>query len=245
MGNPEKTPSDLDWSDDHIDRFWDYWSCRPEVYFSEAYGNSIVGFSASYLKPECRVLDFGCGTGGLIEALTDHGYRTTGLEFSPRSRENVAERYSGRGDFEGVLDLQELLDQSRLGDRWDAIFCIETIEHLNDNALGEMFFAAKEVLSADGVLILTTPNGEDIVANRVFCPVCSTVFHPMQHIRSFTRESLAGCLEDHGFSCLRMCETDFGALFRTSYLKFAIRMLKHVLYRNYREPHLVSIARPK
>jgi hypothetical protein len=47
---------------------------------------------------------------------------------------------------------------------------------------------------------VTTPNDENIGQAQVFCPTCRRTFHPWQHVRSYTYQSLERQLKDYGFA---------------------------------------------
>ena len=47
---------------------------------------------------------------------------------------------------------------------------------------------------------MTTPSNEDLEAGTVGCPACGCLFHRMQHIRSFTAETLTRMVEEAGFA---------------------------------------------
>ena len=75
-----------DWSPKHIELFWDWYSSNPNLdqsYFTYQVGQGIVNFISATGLLEGNVLDFGCGTGGLLRYLLDQGLACYGAEMSP------------------------------------------------------------------------------------------------------------------------------------------------------------------
>ena len=104
-------------------------------------------FSDLNIKKEAKILVLGSGTGAFDQRLVDNGYTNViSVEFIPES-------FMAKGTTLKSLDLNN--DFSDLG-RFDAIFAIEIIEHLENQF--HFIRNIKHVLNADGVLFLSTPN---------------------------------------------------------------------------------------
>lgn len=90
------------------------------------------------LEPGDRVLDVGCGSGGLGRALMDHGCEVFGVELDPDAAALAAER--------GVHVLGP--DLGDVTERFDAVICIHALEHMPDpvHALERMGRLADAVL---------------------------------------------------------------------------------------------------
>jgi 2-polyprenyl-3-methyl-5-hydroxy-6-metoxy-1,4-benzoquinol methylase len=88
------------------------------------------------------ILDLGCGSGWLVEALRSDGYNAIGIDPSlsdSNSRSYLLSRSAyGTGFTDGSFD---------------CIICLETIEHLEPRVFGEIARIGKD----GGKLILTTP----------------------------------------------------------------------------------------
>ena len=101
-----------------------------------------------------ELLDFGAGTGDLLQACLDAGRftRYAGTDLFPRP-EHLPEPVGWHRQ-----DLNHLLDE-RLG-TFDVVTCCEVIEHL-ENPRG-VFRNLWSLLKPGGTLLLTTPNCESI-----------------------------------------------------------------------------------
>jgi 2-polyprenyl-3-methyl-5-hydroxy-6-metoxy-1,4-benzoquinol methylase len=149
------------------------------------------------LVPESvlSVLDIGCTRGGFGGFLkTQRGCRVTGVEMNPVEGERA------RAVLDDVIIGDAL--QVDVKGSYDCVTCLDVIEHFEDPSrlLGRI---RDEFLCDKGWLVLSVPNVghwsivEDLLAGRWdYLPVgilCNT------HLRFFTRSSIAGYLEEHGF----------------------------------------------
>lgn len=231
---------EIEWGEAVLARFWAYWSRRPQTYFAETMGNALLRRFRSHLPSSGLIVDYGCGSGGLVQALLGAGYRVLGVDFSAETVEAVRNRFSGRSGFAGAIQIDDLSEKQN--ESAEAVFLVEALEHMDANRLAECLEKTRRLLKPGGKFIVTTPNQENIEAAKVFCPCCSTVFHPMQHQRSWSAETLAHCLEGAGFKVLETLETDFGADSLHSLLPYLIRLAKKALRRIDRDPHLCVVT---
>ena len=234
----------MEWTDDRVKKFWDYESQFVENYFTFQVGRSVVHVLSKYLAGKKNVLDYGCGAGFLIKHLIDKNLNIAAIDFSPKSIDVVNEKFAGVGGFTGCYSIDDLASADRT---FDVITVIEVIEHLNERYLAETLENIKVFLGSDGVVILTTPNDEDLSKSLVYCPDSDTVFHRWQHIRSWSVSSLTHLLKDNGFEMIEIFAVDFSIQEReldSPFLKY-INKLKRVLGITARKklPHLVAVAK--
>src|SRR5438477_8990605 len=112
------------WNDENIRNFWDFYSHFPEFYFTYQYGKQIVGTLSAFLKPGSHVLDYGCGTGFLIQHLLSSSFHVYGTDSSPASLISVAERFGGKKNFEGVYEIDNMVSDERLAGFFDVVCLI-------------------------------------------------------------------------------------------------------------------------
>jgi len=185
---------ELDWTPERIQAFWDHYSAveaRAGLYFSRVYGRSLIAHVQRHIRIGVP-LDYGCGRGDLLAYLAEAGCKVVhGIEQSPESRSATARKVGDRAEVHlGVTAEPEVADTA---------FLLEVVEHMNDAALGAAFAQIHSALKPGGHLVITTPNNENLEANKVLCPECHAVFHVMQHVRSWNAGSLRAYVESQGF----------------------------------------------
>ena len=214
---------DGQWTAATIGRFWEHYGTRTDLrseYFTYQVGNGIVSFLtfAGRLKPGLLVLDYGCGPGFLVEKLLAKDVRCYGLENSPRAVELVNQKFRKNPNWMGAMEVSE--PPAPFPDRtFDVITCLETLEHLLDDRLPLVVEEIHRLLKPGGVALFTTPNNEDLLRSHVYCPFCETSFHKVQHVRSFSDESMRVLLESHGFRTLFCRGINFDAFQRRPSLR--------------------------
>jgi SAM-dependent methyltransferase len=133
--------------------------------------------------PPGRVLEVGCGAGGLMADLAGMNFSCVGLEISPEARELA--RYLNNGDARVTLFDRPQTDWAGM---FDHVLALEVLEHIADDvgALKEW----RTWLKPAGRLILSVPahparwNTGDVWAG---------------HYRRYSRTALVAALENAGF----------------------------------------------
>lgn len=103
------------------------------------------------LLPGMRVLDIGCGWGGLAEfAAREYGVSVTGVTISAEQQKMARERCQG-------LDVTILLKDYRdLDDRFDRIVSVGMFEHVGPKNYAAYFDVVNRNLAPDGIFLLHT-----------------------------------------------------------------------------------------
>ena len=108
-----------------------------------------------HLQPGQRVLDIGCGWGGMALYLhAKTGADVLGVTLSEEQLK-VARR---RADEAGVADKVrfELIDYRKVEGQFDRIVSVGMFEHVGPRHYREFFFKTRELLADDGVMLLHT-----------------------------------------------------------------------------------------
>jgi SAM-dependent methyltransferase len=135
-----------------------------------------------------RVLDLGCGAGRFLTALRDAGADPVGAEIA----EAAAERARATGVEVRLVEPDGTLPFGH--GEFDLVWCSEVLEHIPDVA--GTLHEVRRVLKRDGRLLLTVPFNPRVRSVLRF----DTHFDPLgQHVRFFTRRSLARTLDETGF----------------------------------------------
>jgi len=228
---------DVVWTPGRVQRFWDYYSSNSaleDTYFTKLVGRNLIEVVARRI-PIGSALDLGCGRGDLIGYLLEK-HEAGGSDQSPESAATVNRRFEGHSRFRGVsVGTQSLPDSSV-----DTVFIVEVVEHLDDATLKVVLSEARRLLKPGGHVVLTTPNAENLEQSKVICPECGCVFHKMQHVRSWTPQSLTDYVSRLGFD---------GSAFTTRLSHH--RGLKRIAQRfvslamRHLDPHLIYIGAAK
>lgn len=231
-------PKMLVWDETTLSRFWAFHSQFSESYFSHQKGKSLVAYAKRLLPDGATVLDYGCGPGHLVPHLLDAGFAVQGADIAHDTM-GSAVSLSGRKNFLGFVTIDELLTQ---GAKFDAIFLIEVVEHLDDHWLAKSLDQVHALLKKGGILIVTTPNEENLDDNMVYCPVSNTIFHRWQHVRSWSASSLSAALVAHGFRDVRTEMRTFDGS-KPSAVPYLRHLASRIVTRLRRAQSLIAVAR--
>lgn len=204
---------DIEWNDQQVSRLWNYYARTPhysDQYFAKLFGRWLLSGAALPTREPLEVLDFGCGPGFMWEHIraVAPAWRYTGLDFSPASVAATSARGAGQPGFRQAVLAREVPTQFDDA-AFDIVLLVEVVEHLKDSYLEGTLKEAARLLKTGGVVVISTPNEEDLDRSRKFCPACGAVFHEWQHVRSWSAESLREALAVHGFREVRKVTTNF------------------------------------
>lgn len=143
------------------------------------------------LAPEVLVLpmvDIGCGRGEWLELLREQGFDAMGLDLSAAMVQHCRDRglHAEHGDAQQWLAKQS--DNSLA-----MISGFHIVEHLPFEQLFQLIGQIWRVLASGGVLILETPNPENVLVGS------HTFYHDHSHRNPVTPTSLQFLLGYHGF----------------------------------------------
>jgi ubiquinone/menaquinone biosynthesis C-methylase UbiE len=191
-------PHPVVWTIEKVERFWNFYAAnKTGDFFSDAHSSDLANRIIAAARPRTFV-DIGCGTGPLVRALARRGVQSVGIDSSAgvlREAERVA-----RGEHLETRFMRGSAVSLPLADQEiDCAALIEVVEHLDDDTLSKVLREALRVLRVGGILVVTTPNHEDLRLSTVQCPDCGAEFHNMQHVRTWTRASLRSALAAAGF----------------------------------------------
>lgn len=153
-----------------------------------------AALDGSDLPRGSRLLDIGCGISAQAELFAD--FRYVGADLNrPRL---------GRGHRSHPWAQYAVQDITRMGWRdaaFDAILCLEVIEHLPIAARAGLMRELFRVLRPGGALVLSTPNGRLTPWKRVLGRKCER-----SHERELTRSEVAALVGEAG-GALRLVES--------------------------------------
>lgn len=97
-----------------------------------------------------RVLDIGCGEGGVLTAFERAGYECTGIEYSLDRFKYAREKGSS-----SIRFIHGDIEQLVLPEQFDVILMLDVIEHLNRKAAALQNI--KQMLSPQGIAVISFP----------------------------------------------------------------------------------------
>ena len=195
----------LTWTPALAKRFWDDLADTDflaGIAFSRFAAPYLVELCRQYLTDQSVVLDFGGGFNSyLAQELLKKGAFVKIYEPSLHEAQ-LTNEFLQNPRFLGI-------DSTVVPSGYDLIFAVEVIEHLFDEDIPRVLEKMRTGLKPGGVLVMTTPNQEDLLLSSRYCPVCQQLFHPWGHLRSFNRDSLRKLVESSGLTCEAMFDVDF------------------------------------
>jgi SAM-dependent methyltransferase len=165
-----------------------------------------------------RVLDLGCGAGRFVAALRDAGADPVGVEIAAEALERARANAPGADlrllEPDGSVPLEH--------GSVDLVWCSEVLEHVAD--VSHLLLEVRRVLRPGGRLLVTVPFHGRLQAALVALARFDAHYDPLgQHLRFFTRGSLASTLEHAGFDDAGVRPLGGPPLLRRSLVARAVR----------------------
>jgi SAM-dependent methyltransferase len=156
----------------------------------QAYANPRPEVVALIPVHRHRVLDVGCSTGHMADALRRRGHEVVGIEVDPDLARQARERL---GDVVEA-DVEQLAQSGAdLGQRFDCIVFADVLEHLRDPWMVVRW--AREQLADDGAIVVAVPNVAHVQTLWALLVRRRWPYRPIgifdrTHLRFFTRRNL-------------------------------------------------------
>jgi SAM-dependent methyltransferase len=150
-------------------------------------------------RPGERVLDLGCGAGRFVAAVRDAGADPVGVDIAEAALERARRNAPGADlrllEPDGSLPLEHA--------SVELVWCSEVLEHVADT--DHLLLEARRVLRPGGRLLATVPFHGRVKAALIGLLRFEQHFDPAgQHLRFYTRTSLATTLDRAGFTDVRV-----------------------------------------
>lgn len=137
-----------------------------------------LALAAPSSAPPQRMLDIGCGWGGMAIYLARHAeVLVHGITLSEEQLALARERAEAAGVADRVtFELVDYRDLARRGERYDRIVSVGMFEHVGQAQFNQFFRAAGTMLADDGVMLLHTigrmggPGSTDAFTRRYIFP---------------------------------------------------------------------------
>lgn len=189
-----------------------------EQLIRERLGHYVKKLRESFLDDQISILDIGCGRGEWLDELKKVGFENTlGIDLAESMLEEAKKKELEVIQGDGITYLKLQPNESL-----DVISAFQVIEHLSNNDKLELISEAKRVLKPNGVLILETPNPENVLVGS-----CN-FYSDLTHSNPIPPETLKFYVEDEGFSDVEIIRSSPLDYFDATQID---NELKHVAYR--------------
>ena len=167
----------------------------------------IVKRLSSYLNPNMRVLEIGCGCGELLYLIKDHVKEVVGVEINESFVEFINNEL-------GIEAYSEDINKMNLDDRvFDIVICVMTLDHMPNpfEALNSM----KSLMAKGGVMYIEVPNIEE--AMNCYLPEpgrtrFNTFFWHQAHYFYFSMDTLTKLINKVGLNCEITCRHEYSLM---------------------------------
>lgn len=175
---------------------------------AKKYGNDFFEFLKSHAFIHKRIktiLEIGCGGCVMLSKLKAIGFEVTGIDSSPFA--------FSEGEKKGLRIFQDFFPSKKLRDKFDLIFHVDVLEHIDDFV--EFLKFQYDQLNKDGILVVNVPDATESIRFGDY----SLAMH--QHLNYFTADSLTSVLETSGFEVLAIeCAGYGGSIYAIAVKKF-------------------------
>lgn len=196
----------IHWTPELVNKFWDGVAQTEldSLSFGKVAGPQFLELISDYLVPGGSHLDYGAGSGHVLQLLLDRGLNAAGFDPSPERQALLLAKIGQHKNFLGVKGADS-------AEQFDVVLLMEVVEHVLDEDFDVVLERVASFVKPGGYLIASTPNNENLETSSVYCPVSETFFHPWQHVRSFTPAQLSDCFIKHAFSTEFVALADFSS----------------------------------
>ena len=144
----------LAWTDETVANFWaGFHELSPGSHFSAKSAGNIVRRTTIFIQDGGLVCDYGFAGGDLLRRLLNR-YKVSGIEFTQESIDRANHEITSE-NFLGALSHDHI---NEICGRYDAVFFIETLEHLLPHHIESTLSNLYANLKSGGLVVATTPH---------------------------------------------------------------------------------------
>ncbi|WP_449431657.1 class I SAM-dependent methyltransferase [Pseudomonas putida] len=129
------------------------------------------------LYPDCRAVDVGCGRGEWLETLIENGFNATGVDLDEGMLEACKTRQLPAEKAEALAYLRAIPSETLT-----VLTGFHIVEHIPFDDLKDLVIEANRVLKPGGLLILETPNAENLIVGTQNFYLDPTHERPIPHM---------------------------------------------------------------
>lgn len=196
----------LTWTPALVEAYWRgaHAAGVPAAGYERNLANSMAAVLAGHIGPGAEVLEVGGRSAEAVATLLWCGFRVTRLNAQSLCEALPPEILAAEG-FRGQRDRPP-------GDRFDAVASLDGPARILEGELRGYAALLRSALRPGGLFCFTVPNGATIEFQKAIDPETGTLFHPLQHMRSYTTETVQAWLAGEGFETLALHQVGIGHL---------------------------------
>ena len=146
------------------------------------------------LKPKSKILEIGCGLGGIISYFHDKGYDVKGIDLKEQDI-NFAKS-------KGLNVEKNTLENFKKDQKFDLIILMRSLEHIHEPV--SFIKLARSKLNEDGVLFISVPSLDSMFQTADINKMSIQSQLHFAHIYFFSKKSLKNLMSICGFRNLHM-----------------------------------------
>ena len=151
------------------------------------------------LYRDCRVIDLGCGRGEWLEILSEYGFSAIGIDLEEGMLAACRDLNLCVYHAEALAYLKSVPDESQV-----VVSAFHLVEHISFDDMRSLINEALRVLKPAGILILETPNSENLVVGTSSfyldpthrCPIPAELLKFLSNICGYKRSKILYLNED-------------------------------------------------
>lgn len=182
-------------------RYYDYYSA-PERFAgaapSELESAQTLAPWVSFLTPQAKVVDLGCGWGQDARVLASRGFRVLGLDASGASIERAQQASNDLAEHLR-FEVRNVLFWSPESESWDGVWISRTLQHFSADEAQRVIAIAFRALKAGGVLGIVVPEGQGRYEEKG-----PDLLGPSRFIHLYSEKQMCSMLEQTGFKDLKV-----------------------------------------
>lgn len=140
-----------------------------------------------FIHSNTSVCEIGIGNGYLLRLISQLGVFPMGIDISRYSITTLKKLFKHNNIPVELLraDISQSLDIENLDEKFDLIYCLDILEHIEGDGIHKAISNLKKMLKKESYLVITLPWKENLKNQMVRCPNCQTEFHRIGHYHSF------------------------------------------------------------
>ncbi|MBE6038904.1 MAG: class I SAM-dependent methyltransferase [Anaerofustis stercorihominis] len=164
----DDNPVDLSSFTEAYSDFSDYYADYADEYDYDRWFEFLLSLSDRNIDERSRVLDLGCGTGGMMLKFLSEGAFVVGVDFSRKMLDSADDLIFLSGESERYILLQKDISEFFLSVKFDFVYSMgDTINYLlEESALTGLFCNVRKMMHSDSIFTFDIINKDHFAGNN-------------------------------------------------------------------------------